>query len=86
MADETIRVEVPGPEFRMSDDEARLWDLMGKIIGAAQVHVGRDRAFSVILSRTTRELRRELGRDGAKLALRAIIDTMDEAARYDAAD
>jgi hypothetical protein len=57
-------VTIPPDGFRMTDPKAvRLWVALRTLIQQAQADLGDDMAFSIILSRIGRELRRRLGPD-----------------------
>lgn len=84
MTDPTkISVEVPPPDYRTSSPETELWDSIGGLIALARHAVGDDMAFSIVLSRVSRELRRVAGTTNAKTIFQGMADTMEEAAEND---
>jgi hypothetical protein len=78
-----VEVSVPDAEFRLPPAATEMWDAMGELISISQSTLGNDMAFSVLLSRLTRELRRLHGTDAATDVLRGLMATMTEAAQYD---
>jgi hypothetical protein len=82
MADK-ITMIVGGPDTTTTDDEKAIWSAYGQIHQAAVILLGPGMAFSVLLSRVSRELRREFDIEAAKQTLRDLADTMDEVAKYD---
>jgi hypothetical protein len=78
-----IEVYVPDAEFRAGDQIASYWHGSGGWFAAMKRALGAEMAISLMLSRATTELRRELGVDGAKDTLRLYIETMEEAAKGD---
>jgi hypothetical protein len=71
-------------DYRITDPFQRvIWDHLGGFITACRDEVGDDVAFSVILSRVTRELRRVVGPDETAAILRGLADTQHEAAKAD---
>lgn len=84
MTDPTkISIEVPPPDYRINPQESALWDTIGGVIDIARRAVGNDMAFSIVLSRVARELRRVAGIADAKTVFQAMADTMEEAAKND---
>jgi hypothetical protein len=79
-----MTVTVPGPDYRMSPAQAAVWDAFGAFIGMARRALPNDGgAYTVLLSRLSREMRREYGLEDAKAAFHGIADTMEEAAKFD---
>jgi hypothetical protein len=79
-----MSVRVPPLDYRITDPAQRAaWDLLGVLITTARAQMGDDAAFSVILSRVTRELRRVVGPDEAAAILNGLADTQHEAAKAD---
>lgn len=78
-----ISVSVPTEDTPLPPGARELWKASEQMIAAACVELGDDMAFSVILSRVTRELRRRLGVDGAAQVLRQLADTMPDVAKFD---
>jgi hypothetical protein len=77
-------VIIPPLDYRVTDPLQRaLWDTLGAIIKTAREGLGDDVAFSVVLSRVTRELRRGVGPDETADILRGLADTQHEAAKAD---
>lgn len=80
---EKPNVTVPPPTFRTGQLEAALWDSIGQQIDTARNQLGDDMAFSVILSRVARELRRKGGIAMARDVFLGMVETMEEAAKND---
>lgn len=78
-----VEVVVPPVTFRTDAATGEWWDRMGEFIATARAAIGDDLAFSVIMSRVARELRRDLGVEGAKQVFRGMIDTMAAAKEGD---
>lgn len=78
-----IEVYVPDAEFRVGDQVKSYWLGSGGWFSAMKRGLGVQMALSLMLSRATTELRREVGIEGAKQVLRRYIETMDEAAKGD---
>jgi hypothetical protein len=77
------RVEVPPDSFHMDSRMAEMWTLTGWLINAARRDMTLDDVASVMLSRITRELRREHGTAEAKAVLQGLVDTMEQVAEGD---
>jgi hypothetical protein len=60
-----------------------LWDATGALFALAKNKFSDDVVYTIILSRITRELRRDFGPDAAAAALHQYADTMLQAAQYD---
>jgi hypothetical protein len=82
---EQIEVFAPAADFSSDADMTVLWHKIGVLIQVGIEHIGPSRTYSVLLSRVTREMRRELGTDGARAALQGFVDTMGQAAAGDRA-
>lgn len=80
---EEIKVIVAEDDYRAPETAIRWWDKIGDLMAEAEQGLGRDMAYSVILSRIARELRRELGVEAARTAFQGFADTMDKAAPGD---
>jgi len=80
-----VEVVVPHHEFRFPHSEAseHAWVSMGTLFESAREDLGEETAFSVLLSRLTREMRRYIGSEAAAEVLRGMAATMGQAARYD---
>lgn len=79
-----MTVMVPEPDYRMSSAQTEVWNAFGMFIDLSRRGLRDDGAlFSVLLSRLSRELRREYGLADAKAAFHGIADTMDKAAQHD---
>jgi hypothetical protein len=77
-------VWAPSPNYRAPADAIVLWQHAGTLIEVARARMtDRELLFSVLLSRVTRELRREYGDAAAKAMLQGFVDTMDHAAQGD---
>lgn len=69
-----VRVEVPGQHYMGPTDQAA-WEAVGALVGTLQRAIGSDMAFSLVLSRVTREMRRAYGTENAKAVLQGFLDT-----------
>jgi hypothetical protein len=84
-----VKVTVPGPDYRASSAETAIWDAFGAFIELSRhaVRLGAldddGAVFTVLLSRLSREMRREYGLEEAKAAFQGIADTMEQVAHYD---
>lgn len=79
-----MTVTIPPLDYRVTDPmHHAAWDMLGVLIGTCRQQLGDDAAFSVILSRVTRELRRAVGPDEAAAILHGLADTQHEAAKAD---
>jgi hypothetical protein len=78
-----VQVIVPGPDFRMGPRETVFWDYFGLLFDRASEVVGPEIALSIMLSRASRELRRRVGIEEAKLVFLECARTMDAAAEND---
>jgi len=78
-----LDVYAPDGVYQADADMTALWEEVGALFEVAKQRLGFDVAISVILSRVTRELRREHGVDGAKETLRQYIETMAKASEGD---
>lgn len=77
-------VIVPSPDgTEMGPAETFIWDTYGEMHNQAVTMIGADMAFSILLSRAAREVRRRLGTEAAKAVFTEMARTMDEAAKYD---
>jgi len=76
-------VYIPDDEYKADTDLRVFWLKLGTLIGVARQQLDVERLHGVLLSRLTRELRRDLGVEGAREVLQGYIDTMDEAAKGD---
>jgi hypothetical protein len=81
-----VTVAVADPDFRIPPEALPYWEVTGLLITNTRVTLGNEMAFSIMLSRITRELRRAYGLQCAIETLRRFLDTMDEASRYDSQD
>jgi hypothetical protein len=66
--------EIPSRDFRMTAKQGDLWNLLQVIIDNARAELGDDMAFSIVLSRASRELRRVLGPEGAAATLHSLAN------------
>jgi hypothetical protein len=81
---EPVITLVPDPDYRAPPDAVVLWRHTGTLIEVARINMpDRELLFSVLLSRVTRELRREYGDATAKAMLQGFVDTMAAAAEGD---
>lgn len=78
-----VTVVVADKDYSAGDEVRTYWEGTGGWYHAVRNALGTDMAFSVILSRMARELRREVGIEGAGAVLRQFAETMDEAAEAD---
>jgi hypothetical protein len=81
-----IKVIVPSLDYRASDQMRSFWLGTGGWISAVRRELGDDMAFSVILSRVSRDLRKAIGVEAAKQVFIDMAATMDEAAKGDLDD
>jgi hypothetical protein len=81
-----IKVMVAGLDYRADDQMRKFWFGTGGWISAARRQLGDDVAFSVILSRVSRDLRKAVGIEAAKRVFIDVAETMDEAAKGDIND
>lgn len=83
----TVNVSAAGPEHRATPEQQVVWDALGALISATRVMLNDDEAaFTVLLSRLSREMRRVYGLADAQAAFRGIADTMPAAAEFDVQD
>lgn len=84
---ENKTVTVPSPDFRVDDPKAQfLWYSLRITIDQARAEFGNDMAFSIILSRVSRELRRCVGIEDAAEIFHGLAATQAEAAQADVTD
>jgi hypothetical protein len=78
-----VKVEVPGQVYMDQLDRA-VWEATGDFVAKVQRLFRNDeRAFSLILSRVGREMRRTWDAETAQKVMQGIIDTMPAAAAND---
>jgi len=78
-----VTVVVPDKDYHAGDEVRPYWEGTAGWYRVVRNALGDDMAFSVILSRMARELRREVGIEGAGAVFRQFAETMDEAAKAD---
>jgi len=76
-------VYLAADDYEADTDMRVLWLKLGTLIGVARQHLDVERLHGVLLSRLTRELRRDLGVEGAREVLQGYIDTMEQAGKGD---
>lgn len=77
-------VTIPSRDFRLDDPKAvHLWDFLREVIDQARADLGDEMAFSIVLSRVGRELRRAVGPDEAAIVLHQIADQQREIVAFD---
>lgn len=78
-----VAVALAAPDFRISPAAVPYWEVAGMLIANTRANLGNEMAFSIMLSRTMRELRRVYGVKCAIETLQGFIDTTEDAAKYD---
>jgi hypothetical protein len=81
-----VRVIVPPASFRVSAMDAVFWDMLGELFTTMKKRVGTESALTLIGSRFSRELRRELGVEGAQEVLRQYAEGQPAIAPMDIDD
>jgi hypothetical protein len=82
----TVTVSVPGAEYRMNNRQTAAYAYMHFVIASLLGDTQGDERIallSAIISGVSRELRRELGPDGAAQMFHGFGDTQHEAAKLD---
>jgi prophage regulatory protein len=83
--DDPIEVRVPPANVGLNAAQRALWDAIKAAVARARPDLTRDELLTVLVSGISRELRRELGPDGAATVLRGFADTQREAVKFDSA-
>ncbi len=81
--DKLVAVAVPPSTIDLLPAAKEVWDATGAFLELAFQSVGDEMAYSVVLSRVMREMRRQVGAEGTKQCLEGYIATMDQAAAGD---
>ena len=76
-------VKTPSDDFLATPSEKAIWDSYGRTHNMAVRAVGVDMAFSLAVSRISRELRRNIGWEGARDVFLGIANTQEEASKGD---
>lgn len=78
-----MKITVADLDFRANEEMAACWHGTGGWFVLMQRQIGKEMAYSIMLSRISRELRRDYGLDEAKKVLRDVADTMDQVSEAD---
>jgi len=77
-------VQVPGQNYEATLNQRIIWDITGLLINdLLREHCTGQELYGAMLSRVSRELRREFGVEGARAVFQGFADTQDEAVRFD---
>lgn len=78
-----VAVQIAEPDFQMPPEAIPYWEVAGTLITNTRLTLGNEMAFSILLSRIMRELRRAYGVKVAMETLQGFLDTMDTASLHD---
>lgn len=81
-----VEVKVPPGDYRADPEVSGLWMGTGGWFHVVRKQLGDDMAFSVILSRVARDMRKVYGIEAARQAFEGVAATMEEAAKNDLPD
>lgn len=83
---EEVTAKVPPADYRADPELAGLWLGTGGWFRVVRKQLGDEMAFSVILSRVARDMRKVYGIEVTRQAFEGAAATMEEAAKHDLPD
>jgi hypothetical protein len=81
-----VKVTVPPADYRADPEASSLWMGTGGWFHVVRKQLGDQMAFSVILSRVARDMRKVYGVEVTRQAFEGVAATMEEAAKNDLPD